>query len=176
MIRLHPAGAPYAALRNARPWAVIALCLAFVLGPPLSSARAQEGAQAWRVECTGDGKTLECKALQQLINKENKQLVAQLIANYPPDGKVPVLMIQLPLGLNLSEPVQLKVDSGPVEKQQVQTCTAAGCFVGMTLNDKQLAAMRNGSVLKITMQDSNKKSLNLDVPLLGFGPALDKTR
>jgi len=94
----------------------------------------------------------------------------------PPDTKTPVMMLQLPLGLNLAEPVQIHVDSGPVEKQQVQTCTNNGCFVGMQLNDKMVAAMRGGTLLKITMQDSNKRSLNLDVPLLGFGLALDKTK
>ncbi len=143
---------------------------------PLSGALSQEGPAAWRVECTGDGKTLECRALQQLVRKENNQLVAQLVANYPRDAKLPALTIQLPLGLNLAEPIQLKIDNGPIEKEQVQTCTAAGCFVGMTISDKLLTAMRNGSNLRISMQDSSKKSLSLDVPLLGFGPALDKTR
>ena len=155
------------------------LCLAFavyLLGNA-SISQAQDNSQgAWRVECAGDGKTLECRAVQQLINRENKQLVAQLTARIVPDSKAPDLTIQLPLGLNLAEPVQLKVDNGPVEKLPVQTCKPAGCLATMPLNDKFLAAMRSGSVLKITMQDSNKRSLTFDVPLLGFGLALDKTK
>jgi invasion protein IalB len=141
-------------------------------------AEAQEPAPAaWRVECTGDGKTLECRALQSLVNREdNKQLVALISVRTPSDTKTPVMMLQLPLGLNLAEPVQLKVDDGPVEKQQVQTCTNNGCFVGMQLNDKMVAALRAGTLLKITMQDSNKRSISLDVPLLGFSLALDKTK
>jgi invasion protein IalB len=40
--------------------------------PPASIA-----ASAWRVECTGDGKTLECRgALQQLAEAQDQQLVA----------------------------------------------------------------------------------------------------
>jgi invasion protein IalB len=29
---------------------------------------------AWRVECTGDGKTLDCRAVQQVFHRETRQL------------------------------------------------------------------------------------------------------
>jgi invasion protein IalB len=46
----------------------------------------------------------------------------------------------------------------------------------MTLNDKFLAAMRTGGELKITMQDANKKPIEMSLPLLGFGIAFDKAK
>ena len=130
---------------------------------------------AWRVECTGDGKSLDCRAIQQMINREDKQLVAQLAARVLPD-KSAVLLIQLPLGISLTEPVQLKVDNGAAERQPIQTCTNVGCFVTMTLTDKMLASMRTGSELKITVQDVNKKPIDMGLPLLGFGLAFDKAK
>ncbi len=143
----------------------------------LPAVRAQDAAPAaWHVECTGDGKTLECRALQQIINRDDKRLLAQLTVRLPPDSKTPVMMLQLPLGLTVSEPVQFKVDNGAIEKQPVQTCTTTGCFVGMQLNDKFLAAMRGGTLLRIALQDSNKQPIALDVPLLGFSLALDKAK
>ena len=154
----------------------IAAALAGSLGHGAAEAQDPPPA-AWRVECAGDGKTLECRALQSLVNREdNKQLVALISVRTPPDTKTPVMMLQLPLGLNVAEPVQLKIDNGPVDKQPIQTCTNNGCFVGLPLNDKMVAALRGGTLLKVTMQDSNKRSINLDVPLLGFGLALDKTK
>jgi invasion protein IalB len=153
-----------------------AAILAASFGVP-STVRAQDAASAaWRVECTGDGKILDCRALQQIVNRDDKRLLAQLTVRLPSDSKTPVMMLQLPLGLNLSEPVQFKVDNGTVEKQQVQTCTTTGCFVGMQLNDKFLASMRGGTLLKIALQDSNKQPIALDVPLLGFSLALDKAK
>jgi invasion protein IalB len=153
-----------------------AAILAALLGV-LSAVRAQDAASAaWRVDCAGDGKVLECRALQQIVNRDDKRLLAQLTVRLPSDSKTPVMMLQLPLGLNLSEPVQFKVDNGAVEKQQVQTCTTTGCFVGMQLNDKFLASMRGGAVLKIALQDSNKQPIAIDVPLLGFSLALDKAK
>jgi invasion protein IalB len=92
------------------------------------------------------------------------------------DGKSGALVMTLPLGLNLTEPVLLKVDNGTPEKQSIQTCTNVGCFVAMTLSDKLLAAMRTGTDLKITVQDANKKPIEMGLPLLGFGLAFDKAK
>jgi invasion protein IalB len=130
---------------------------------------------AWRVECTGDGKSLDCRAVQQMINRDDKQLVAQLAARVAPD-KSAVLLIQLPLGISLTEPVQLKVDNGTAERYPVQTCTNVGCIVSVPLKDPLMAAMRTGTLLKISIQDTNKRTINIDVPLLGFGLAFDKAK
>jgi invasion protein IalB len=46
----------------------------------------------------------------------------------------------------------------------------------MTIADKLLAAMRTGSELKVTMQDANKKPVDIGLPLLGFGLAFDKAK
>jgi len=151
---------------------VLVIALAITLGLP---AQAQETAPAaWRVECTGDGKTLECRAIQQLVSQENKQLVVQLSARIAPDTKAPALALQLPLGINLAEPIQIKVDDGTAEKVPVQTCTAAGCFVTLPLKDPLLATMRTGKTLRITVYDATKRAITIEVPLLGFGLAFDK--
>lgn len=143
------------------------------------AAHAQDGVAAWRVECTGDGKTLDCRAVQQLFqripNQGDRLLVAVLVRR--PDPKAAArMMIQLPLGLNLTEAVQIRVDGGPVERQPIQTCTNVGCFVSMALNEKLIAAMRGGKRLKVTVQDPNKKPVEMSLPLLGFGLAYDKAR
>ena len=109
-----------------------------------------------------------------MINREDKQLVAQLTARIAPETKAPSLTIQLPLGISLTEPVQLKVDNGTAERLPVQTCTNAGCIVSMPLKDPFLASLRTGTMLKIALQDTNKRTINIDVPLLGFSLAFDK--
>lgn len=109
-----------------------------------------------------------------MVNRDDKQLVAQLAARLAPETKAPVLVIQLPLGISLTEPVQLKVDNGTAEKYPVQTCTNAGCIVNVPLKEPLLATMRTGTLLKISVQDTGKRTLNIDVPLLGFGLAFDK--
>ena len=157
--------------------AILSLVLAWAAPGLASPALAQDTPpSAWRVECAGDGKSLDCRAIQQMINRDDKQLVAQLSARIAPDTKAPVLVIQLPLGISLTEPVQLKVDNGTAERFPVQTCTNVGCIVSVPLKDPLMAAMRTGTLLKISIQDTNKRTINIDVPLLGFGLAFDKTK
>jgi invasion protein IalB len=134
------------------------------------------GAAAWRVECSGDGKALECRAVQQVFQRETRQLVLSAVVRPAPDAKTGAMLLTLPLGLNLTEPVTIKVDNGAAERQPIQTCTNVGCFVTVTVSDKMLAAMRSGSELKITVQDVNKKPIDMGLPLLGFGLAFDKAK
>jgi invasion protein IalB len=141
------------------------------------AAWAQEGIAAWRVECTGDGKTLDCRAIQQMFNRDDKQLVVQLAARGGVADKTgPTLTMNLPLGISLTEPVQIKVDNGAVERYQVQTCTNTGCVVSVPLKEPLMAAMRTGTLLKISIQAPDKRTINIDVPLLGFGLAYDKAK
>jgi invasion protein IalB len=150
-----------------------------MIAASLQPARAQtpEGASAaWRVECSGDGKTLDCRAVQQAFQRDTRQLVVSVAVRPAADGKTGAMMMTLPLGLNLTEPVMFKVDNGAAERQPIQTCTNVGCFVATTLADKSIAAMRAGSELKITVQDVNKKPVEINLPLLGFGLAFDRAK
>jgi invasion protein IalB len=164
---------------NRRRWLLAPLAAAGIAALSCA-AHAQDGVAAWRVECTGDGKILDCRAVQQLFqripNQGDRLLVAVLVRR-PADPKVAgQMMIQLPLGLNLTEAVQVKVDGGAPERQPIQTCTNVGCFVSMALNDKLVAAMRTGKDLKVIVQDPNKKPVEMSLPLLGFGLAYDKVK
>src|SRR5215510_535152 len=153
---------------------------AFIVAIAASSAAAQQAPEsppaAWRVECSGDGKTLECRAVQQVFHRETRQLLVSLAVRPAADGKTGAMVMTLPLGLNLTEPVLLKIDNGLSERQPIQTCPNVGCFIAMTVADKLLAAMRTGSQINITVQDSNKKPVEMGLPLLGFGLAFDKAK
>ena len=157
-----------------------ALALAIAIGAGSGAAPAQQSAEnppaAWRVECTGDGKTLDCRAVQQVFHRETRQLLISVAVRPAADGKSGAMLMTLPLGLNLTEPVLVKVDNGTPERQAIQTCTNVVCFAAMTLSDKLIAAMRTAGELKITVQDANKKPIEMSLPLLGFGLAFDKAK
>jgi invasion protein IalB len=171
---------PTRQMRGRAPISSVMVAAAFTLMQPgtpgAQQAAAPEAPAPWRVECTGDGKTLECRAIQQIFQRDTRQLVASVAVRFAPDTKAGVISILLPLGLNLTEPVLIKVDNGPPERQPIQTCNNAGCLVTMTAPDKLLAAMRTGTDLKLTVQDASKKPIELSLPLLGFGIAYDKTK
>jgi invasion protein IalB len=100
--------------------------LAILVAAASHSAPAQApeaSAAAWRVECSGDGKALECRAVQQVFQRETRQLVLSAVVRPAPDAKTGAMLLTLPLGLNLTEPVTIKVDNGTAERQPIQTCT-----------------------------------------------------
>ena len=169
----------YSVRRRALPVAAAVASIVLITSASRSApAQAPEATPpaAWRVECSGDGKVLECRAVQQVFHRETRQLLLSVAVRPAADGKSGAMLVTLPLGLNVSEPVQVKVDNGASEKQAIQTCTNVGCFVAMTLSDKLVAAMRTGTDLKITVQDANKKPVDMSLPLLGFGVAFDKAK
>ena len=167
-------------LASARQYMAATAVAAVLAGMAAGAAPAQQAPEnppaAWRVECSGDGKTLECRAVQQVFHRETRQLILSVAVRPAADGKSGAMLMTLPLGLNLTEPVLVKVDNGAPERQAIQTCTNVGCFVAMTLTDKLIAAMRTGTDLKITVQDANKKPVEMSMPLLGFGIAFDKAK
>ena len=59
-----------------------------------TQAPAQDVA-AWRVECTGDGRTLDCRAVQQLFQRDTRQLLIAVLVRKAPDPKAALMMIQL---------------------------------------------------------------------------------
>jgi invasion protein IalB len=142
----------------------------------LAQQQAPEPPAAWRVECAGDGKSLECRALQHVVGRDSRQLVASVSVRHVPDNKPPLLLIQLPLGLNLVEPVAIRVDSGAAERYPLQTCNTGGCFTSVAMSDALVAAMRTGTDLKVVFQDAGKKTIEIGFPLLGFGLAYDKAK
>jgi invasion protein IalB len=130
----------------------------------------------WRVECANDGKVLDCRAIFQVTQRETQQLIAAVAIRIPPDTKKPVILIQLPLGIQVTEPVTVRVDEGAAEKFGVQTCTQAGCFVGAPIGEPLITAMRAGKELKVAFANINKQTVTVSMGLLGFGLAYDKIK
>src|SRR5262245_43898436 len=123
---MHPSCHAEAAHRARRIAIVTAALAGLLMAGGLRGAAAQAQPQpqapeaqvaAWRVECSGDGKTLDCRAIQQVFQRETRQLLVSVAVRPAADGKTGAMIAQLPLGLNLTEPVAVRVNAGPVEKQ-----------------------------------------------------------
>src|SRR5262245_35683306 len=97
-----------------RRWpAVMAVTVLIAAAQSALAQQAPEGAPAaWRVECAGDGKTLDCRAVQQVFHRETRQLVVSALVRPAADGKTGAMVITLPLGLNLTDPVLVTAKYG----------------------------------------------------------------
>ena len=135
-----------------------------------------DGGTGWRVECANDGKALDCRAINRVHQRETQQLIAGVAIRVPPDSKKPFVMIQLPLGIQVTENVTLRVDEGATERYPIQTCTQTGCLLAAPAPDALIAALRGGKELKVAFHSVAGQIVTVTLPLGGFSLAYEKIK
>ena len=160
--------APHAAESNAAPPASPA-------ETPAAGAAPQPG---WIARCTSASREapLECAIEQTAVLTKTGQLIVLVNIRVPSDNHAPILLVQLPLGLNLPVGAKLQVDDGKVTDVQIQTCEAQGCYASTPIAPDLLAAMKSGKQIKVSFQNMAKETITIPMPLADFAPAYDKIK
>ena len=104
------------------------------------------------------------------------QLVILVNLRVTSDTRTPVILVQLPLGLNLPAGIKLQVDEGKTADMQIQTCENRGCYASMPVPPDFLAALKSGKQLKVSFQNLGKETIAIPMPLSDFGAAYDKIK
>ena len=152
--------------------------------PAASGATAQAGSAdnssspqpVWTSRCSSGSRksALLCEIEQSLFITKTGQLVASVNIKIPPDTRLPVMMIQLPVGLFLPGGVNLQIDEGKSQALVIQTCDLKGCYAATTVSPELLGALKSGKRLSVTFQNLNKENVNLAFVLSGFAESYDK--
>jgi invasion protein IalB len=142
---------------------------------PAAAAPAQPG---WAARCTSASRdaALECAIEQTAVLSKTGQLIVLVNIRVPSDTHAPVLLLQLPLGLNLPAGAKLQVDDGKSADLQIQTCDNRGCYASMPVAADLLAVMKSGKQLKLSFQNLNKETITIPMPLTDFPAAYDKIK
>jgi invasion protein IalB len=111
---------------------------------------------------------------QRVVLSNSGQLLAAVTIRLPPDSSTPVMMIQTPFGLNLPAGLKLAIDEKPFETLPLQTCDGGGCYAGNVVSPELLGALKQGTTLSITFQDSAQRDIAVPVSLNGFTAAYEK--
>jgi invasion protein IalB len=132
----------------------------------------------WAVRCTSASREapLECAMEQTAVLSKTGQLIVLVNIRVPSDTRVPVAMVQLPLGLNLPGGAKFQVDDGKATDLQIQTCEARGCYAAAVITPDELAALRSGKQLKLSFQNLAKETITIPMPLTDFAAAYDKIK
>jgi invasion protein IalB len=141
-----------------------------------TSSLASDGGSGWRIECANDGKALDCRAINRVNHRDTRELIAAVAIRIPPDTKKPAVVVQLPLGIHVTDKITLRVDEGQPEGYPIQTCTQTGCLVGAPASDALISALRGGRELKVSFQSLAKQTITVTMPLAGFALAYDKIK
>ena len=138
----------------------------------------------WRgVECDSQAAGLNCRVTDQAAQQSTSLIVAGLGVTLSSDTKKPLLTIQVPLQLAVSDPITVraaKMSSG--QPYVALTCDRPGCFARAPITDGLLAKMRTSKQpLKIVYGVINpttlvKQTVTVSLPLDGFAASLDKIK
>ncbi len=132
----------------------------------------------WAARCSSASRDapLECAIEQTAILSKTGQLVVLVNIRVPSDTHAPILLVQLPLGLNLPAGAKLQVDDGKVTELQIQTCESRGCYATIPVAPDVLAALKSGKQMKLSFQTMNKETIAIPMPLVDFAAAYDKIK
>jgi len=167
--------------------AVAALVFCIALANPVLAQTAPAAATApqlaitgWRVECDSQGTALNCRVTDQVTQTGTGGLIGAFSVALAPDTKKPVLTLQLPLGLAVSDPVTLSAD-GASQSYSLITCDRQGCFARAPIDDALLVKMRGDKQqLHVSYNIINaklaKQTVTLALGLDGFDAALTKIK
>jgi invasion protein IalB len=133
---------------------------------------------SWAARCTSASRDapLECVMEQTAVLTKTGQLFVLVNIRVPSDSHMPVILVQLPLGLNLPGGAKLQVDDGKTADLQIQTCENRGCFAGAPIAPDLLAAMKSGKQLKLSFQNLGKETITVPMPLADFAAAYDRIK
>lgn len=160
--------------------ASLVLALPALAQTPPPSATGQVTISGWRVECDSAGAALNCRVTDQATQQGTNLVIAALGIALAPDTKKPVLTLQLPLGLAVTDPVTVSADNVS-EPYSLVTCDRAGCFARAPITDGLLDKMRTTKqplkiVYDVVSPTLVKQTVTLTLPLDGFSASLDKIK
>jgi invasion protein IalB len=132
----------------------------------------------WVARCSSAsrGAPLECAIEQSAVLTKTGQLIVLVNVRVPAETRVPVALVQLPLGLNLPAGAKFQVDDGKTSDLQIQTCEARGCYANLQISPEVLAALKSGKQLKVSFQNMAKETISIPMPLADFGAACEKIK
>jgi invasion protein IalB len=141
---------------------------------PGGATSLQETHGDWVVGCALQGNVKRCALTQEQTNQQTRQRV--FAVELTPAGDKIEGVLLLPFGLVLDQGVVLQVDEqAQGQPLRFRTCLVAGCFVPVTLDARQVAALRGGTALKMRVMPEGGQSTVLTVSLKGLAGALDRT-
>ena len=132
----------------------------------------------WVARCSSAsrGAPLECAIEQSAVLTKTGQLIVLVNVRVPAETRVPVALVQLPLGLNLPAGAKFQVDDGKTSDLQIQTCEARGCYANLQISPDVLAALKSGKQLKVSFQNLGKETISIPMPLVDFAAAYEKIK
>lgn len=141
---------------------------------PGGASSVSETYKDWSVSCVLQEAGKRC-ALTQTQTQQGGQRVLAIELSAPNGNRLTGVLV-LPFGLALDSGATLQIDDKPAgQPLRFRTCLPAGCLIPLNFDAAMIAALRNGTALKVKVHADGGKETMLSISLQGFPAALDRT-
>ena len=105
--------------------------------------------------------------------EDNTKVIFISTVQFLGKDRTPMMSLTLPAVANLQRGVTFQVDQSQIYRANIQVCTAQACISRFKLTDELMKLFRNGTQASFTFGVNPQGDAKRDVPLAGFGAAVD---
>jgi invasion protein IalB len=131
----------------------------------------------WQIRCEASppgAHTEQCALMQSVTAEDRPNVGLTVIVLKTADHKTRLMRVVAPLGVLLPSGLGLKIDNADVGRAGFVKCEINGCIAEVTMDDKLIAAMRNGHTSTFIIFQSPEEGIGFPMSLKGFGEGFDK--
>ncbi|MFC0283343.1 invasion associated locus B family protein [Camelimonas abortus] len=143
-------------------------------GPVVVSVKPEPSQADWTKVCGKDpvaGREI-CYTTRDFVSDQGQPVLA--VAVYDVKGEQQKMMrFLLPLGLLLQPGIRVTIDQGQPIEGRYALCFPNGCFAEAQIKDSDVAAMKKGQNLNVSVQNQAANVVTFQVPLAGFAKGFD---
>jgi invasion protein IalB len=142
--------------------------------PPAAASQAGGTPRPWAVSCTDPqpDRPRECRLAAAAFAQPQNQRVLTVTLMRQPETRSLVFALQVAHGAALPAGVTWQVDEGEAQRLAFQSSDAQGVYAAVAVADDLLAALRRGSVLRVSFAVvGRRETLTVAVPLATFAEA-----
>lgn len=143
-------------------------------GPTVVTVKPEPSQMDWTKVCGKDPSNQKeiCYTTRDFVSDQGQPVLA--VAVYDVKGEAQKMMrFLLPLGLLIQPGIRVVVDSGQATEGRFALCFPNGCFAEVPIKDTDIAALKKGQNVNISVQNQAANVVTFKVPLTGFGKAFD---
>ena len=151
----------------------------------LGIAIADEKGSDWSVSCGDEKNAQTCRMEQKLFAQKEvdgqQQTIGKVLSltilYVGKDSREPVLVMDLPLGVDLRPGMVLRIDGGKETNAPYLQCTKNGCSSNLRLTSQMVNTLRRGLMLQVGFRPwGSPKLMTVEASLKGFSAAFARLR
>ncbi|MDJ1156874.1 invasion associated locus B family protein [Chelatococcus sp. SYSU_G07232] len=143
-------------------------------GPTIVQVKPEPSQTDWTKVCGKDQAANKevCYTTRDFVSDQGQPVLA--VAVYDVKGEpTKVVRFLMPLGLILQPGIRFAVDQGQPTAGRYAICFPNGCFAEAQVKEADVASMKKGTNINVSVQNQVGREVTFQVPLSGFGKAFD---